>query len=414
MGDVYHSAKFVTDQTAPMGGTNQVLDSYMPVGSNNGNGQWLFGLPRNTREVYVGTWWKTNSAFQGFDVNSNKVFFILSDYNNNLLSWLGGQDQPRQLVWLTQQTQTNNCHIPSYSSPGCSNPEAGPGTGWFNPNGPSNGMVVAGSGWHRIEVYQKASTSNDSRDGIIRTWLDGVLVGSYTGVNVCPNGFSEIQINHAWDGGIPCGAPRSRDCSREWHHYFDHLRISIPSGALPPFLITTASVPSAASGKPYAAYLKAEGGKTPYTWVISDGSLLPGLSLNTATGVISGAPTTGGKCSFTVKALDASTPPASATKSFSIVASGASIIANAAFDQSASPLLIKSSAGKVRFSLPSYATGDYRFSIFDLAGKKVYEHRAGVGGQGEVRIETALQNGIYFACFGRGRAMSTVRFHVMN
>lgn len=91
-------------------------------------------------------------------------------------------------------------------------------------------------------------------------------------------------------------------------------------------LITTASLPGATAGKPYSAGLTAEGGKLPYTWSISGGSLPPGLSLNAATGAISGTPSNAGTSGFTVKVSDASSPALSGTANLSIVVAGSIVI----------------------------------------------------------------------------------------
>jgi YVTN family beta-propeller protein len=70
--------------------------------------------------------------------------------------------------------------------------------------------------------------------------------------------------------------------------------------------VNTTSLPVAMVGTAYSAPLQASGGTTPYTWSIASGSLPPGLNLNSATGVISGTPTTVGTSSFTVSLKDAS------------------------------------------------------------------------------------------------------------
>ena len=56
---------------------------------------------------------------------------------------------------------------------------------------------------------------------------------------------------------------------------------------------------------PYSDQLTMTGGTSPITWSVSAGSLPPGLTLNAATGLLSGTPTTAGNYSFTVKVVDA-------------------------------------------------------------------------------------------------------------
>ena len=68
------------------------------------------------------------------------------------------------------------------------------------------------------------------------------------------------------------------------------------------FEITTTSLPDAAQGRPYVGQLEAGGGKEPYTWAITVGTLPSGLSLNATTGRITGTPTVLGTRTFTVKA----------------------------------------------------------------------------------------------------------------
>ncbi|MEK7560328.1 MAG: putative Ig domain-containing protein [Patescibacteria group bacterium] len=73
-------------------------------------------------------------------------------------------------------------------------------------------------------------------------------------------------------------------------------------------IITTASLPGGKIGKPYAATLAASvAGKPPYRWEINDGVRFfpPGLTLDPATGIVSGVPSAEGAWPFTVILTDA-------------------------------------------------------------------------------------------------------------
>ena len=82
--------------------------------------------------------------------------------------------------------------------------------------------------------------------------------------------------------------------------------------------ITTASLPNGRRNIPYSATLSATGGTSPYTWAIASGALPTGLSLNSATGGISGTPTVRGTASFSVRVTDSGSPARTATRSLSI------------------------------------------------------------------------------------------------
>ncbi len=57
-----------------------------------------------------------------------------------------------------------------------------------------------------------------------------------------------------------------------------------------PVTVTTTSLPAATAGQAYSATLTAADGTAPYTWSVTSGSLPAGLSLNPATGAITGRP----------------------------------------------------------------------------------------------------------------------------
>jgi uncharacterized repeat protein (TIGR01451 family) len=82
------------------------------------------------------------------------------------------------------------------------------------------------------------------------------------------------------------------------------------------------SFPAPPSGEVGAAYsytLTASGGTSPYSWSVSSGSLPAGITLNSATGVLSGTPTAVGTSSFTIKVTDAGSQTATQATTLTIV-----------------------------------------------------------------------------------------------
>jgi hypothetical protein len=82
--------------------------------------------------------------------------------------------------------------------------------------------------------------------------------------------------------------------------------VAFDIGPVPPVEIALPSVGerTAYLGVSYALTLTATGGIAPLTWSVVDGDLPPGLSLNPATGVISGTATEAGPFTITVRAED--------------------------------------------------------------------------------------------------------------
>ena len=73
--------------------------------------------------------------------------------------------------------------------------------------------------------------------------------------------------------------------------------------------ITTAALPTGTKDQPYATVVGGSGGITPYTWTLAAGSpaMPAGLSLDSATGAITGVPTAIGTTSLIFRLDDAST-----------------------------------------------------------------------------------------------------------
>ena len=81
--------------------------------------------------------------------------------------------------------------------------------------------------------------------------------------------------------------------------------------------VTSGAPASAVVGTAYTTTFVASGGTIPYTWS-STGTLPVGLTLDPATGILSGTPTSVGTSAFTVTATDANGQPASANVSLTV------------------------------------------------------------------------------------------------
>ncbi|PIF29581.1 putative secreted protein (IPTL-CTERM system target) [Acidovorax sp. 56] len=77
--------------------------------------------------------------------------------------------------------------------------------------------------------------------------------------------------------------------------------------ATPAIVVSPTTISSISAGTQASTALTASGGTVPYSYAITVGSLPAGVSLNTATGALSGNPTVAGTFNFTVTATDSST-----------------------------------------------------------------------------------------------------------
>lgn len=223
-----------TNNTADYANINGVtaMRHFMPAGASRANGQWGLDFSKR-REIFVGLVWSTNADFQGICNNVNKMFFI-KDPSNSLLAWMGTPGSSAKVFKWYQQERVDNCQTGGFT-PNCYN-KSGDGTGWFEPNvNLAAASVAPNTGWHKIEIYLKGSTTNSSADGVIRIWIDGILTTNYTNVNHgtdlndFPGGFRNFEITSTWDGSACLVAP-NRDMTKEWDHYYDRIHVSFPNG----------------------------------------------------------------------------------------------------------------------------------------------------------------------------------------
>jgi hypothetical protein len=211
--DAYASSIPSSDATAPISPSG-VIKSTIFAGNSSGGMQLNYYLPQGNREMYMGIMWRTNPEFQGRP-NSNKLFFLRGPQANGV--WIFGNSAlvngsaPLIFGHNTGGGLLDNSHACSTDLGLACFPNAGPG------------LLTRGV-WTKIEAYVKSSTTNTSRDGIVRWWINGVLAGSYTNLNYGGTaGINEWVWSETWDGFV------SPVPSVDWSHFIDHLRISVPN-----------------------------------------------------------------------------------------------------------------------------------------------------------------------------------------
>lgn len=127
----------------------------------------------------------------------------------------------------------------------------------------------------------------------------GVLSGTPTTANAAPTAFT-VQVQ---DSGSPA---QSKSLA---------LTIRVPA----PLVISPASgpLPDALANAAYSTTVTTTGGISPVTWLVTGGSLPPGMTLS-ATGVISGTSIAVGNYAFTIQATDSGLPQQKATASYTL------------------------------------------------------------------------------------------------
>ena len=190
--DAYNSANQDTDGTAPVSPSG-VVRSTIGAGQSGGGMQlnWVTPGSATYREMFVGIAWRTNAGFEGRQVG-NKMFFMRGPVNNGVFlfgnSALSAGSAP--MIYSHNSANLDNSHACSLHLGLACTPNVGPGT------------LSVGT-WIKLEAYVKASTTNMSRDGIVRWWVNGSPAGEYTNLNVSSLGLNEWVWSETWDGDFP-------------------------------------------------------------------------------------------------------------------------------------------------------------------------------------------------------------------
>ena len=145
------------------------------------------------------------------------------------------------------------------------------------------------------------------------------------------------------------------------------LSITVDAPPPPPAMILSDTAVDGTVGNAYAAAMIPANGTGPYSFQVASGALPGGLTLDAATGIIAGTPTTAGTFTATIQATDSSAPSAqSAADAVSITISepGALAVSTTTLpngtvgDAYAQPVVATGGTGPQSFSVSSGALPD--------------------------------------------------------
>lgn len=230
--NVYQSGSIITDATAPVSPSNVLLQR-LAAGDRHGGGQFDF-YPNSggggVSDIFIAHAFKVLPGFEGLSNSTNKLFFCINNEAKGFVALYGLPNSNKVLYWNNQNSGLlDNSHVAgSWGDT--------PGTRWFTPN-VGNGTISLGV-WYKLEFYWKKSSGISSRDGIMRMWLNGVLISNYENLNSGSSNCSQYTLTQTWDGTV---GPFANDHV----YYHDHLYLSTGGTVTP-----SPSVPTISSFTP--------------------------------------------------------------------------------------------------------------------------------------------------------------------
>ena len=150
-------------------------------------------------------------------------------------------------------------------------------------------------------------------------------------VNANALGDLPVGLSLSPDGGISGTPATAGDFTfgiliRDASGSSSNASVTVPVVPAPGLSIVTLSLPGGATGSAYSQTLAATGGRPPYTWAVSSGTVPNGLNLNPLSGQISGTPTIQGTGFFVVRVSDSAGSTASSYFGISIGAAGSPVL----------------------------------------------------------------------------------------
>ena len=164
-----------------------------PLNCAVGGGQVGYIDNKVVRELFGGFTFKINNGYGCNLPGSSKV--VLPRALDNRLGFMQtngvfnirGCGPTKQFVWSHNSGNNDNSHICATAVGLRCDPNVG------------SGNVPEGV-WVKIEFCIRSSTTNTSRDGVVKWWINGAPAGSYLTINYGNGNVNEVAFNQTFDG----------------------------------------------------------------------------------------------------------------------------------------------------------------------------------------------------------------------
>jgi len=163
--------------------TDHLVFSYRPgFQSGYAPGVAYLDVPTPTPETYFGFHWKPSNPWESHPSGVNKIALLFPATSaGGTIYIMMFHDRGRYTIQVETTFDTDTRRL----EPNITATPVGLGT------------------WHQIEWYVRYSSNPSSRDGVVQWWLDGVLQGEYTDLQMPPDaGFTQYTIRPVWGGGV--------------------------------------------------------------------------------------------------------------------------------------------------------------------------------------------------------------------
>ncbi len=223
--DLYSNAIINNDGSEP-GSPSGYLDSILPYSGTCigppplacavGGGQIGYIDNKVDREMFVGLTFRVNANYTCSSVGKSKTFFMRTMDNpsgfqqTNGVFLIEGCGTTKSWIFSHNSSQNDNTHICALDLGLACYPNVGSGS-------------FAVNTWVRIEVCMRSSDSISSRNGVLKFWMNGNPVMSYTNLNYGSGNVNEFVQNETWDG-----YGNGQGFTAEARQQFGHVYISAP------------------------------------------------------------------------------------------------------------------------------------------------------------------------------------------